>query len=437
LQHRPRPWPRRLLALLAVSFLTLSVAATPARADQPAWQGSVDVYTAGSFTTQPDWVTCVPTAVQIMRNMIDGTSDHSATEIKAWYAWGRTQTYMPYTEAGLDPLAWARLLSRYGAGPYVDRSFPTFDDAVSAAAYELRLTGKPIGLLVSHGGHAWVMNGFSAIDDTLTTPTFSVTAVRVTGPLYPKQQKNGYDMPPDTELTIDQLGTYFTVMTDDTNPVPWIGSWVIVAPLILDHPLSSYGSVSRLGGADRYAVAANVSAAAFPTGAKVVYIANGTAYADALAGSVAATRAGGPILLVSASGVPDVTAAELARLKPGRVVALGGPVSVPDAVLATARSDAGAASVSRLGGADRYAVAANVSAAAFPTGAKVVYIANGTAYADALAGSVAATRAGGPILLGTWTSLPDATVAELERLKPERIVILGGPASISDSLAGF
>jgi spore germination protein YaaH len=91
-------------------------------------------------------------------------------------------------------------------------------------------------------------------------------------------------------------------------------------------------ATTRLGGADRYAVAAAVSAATFPSGAPVAYLANGYAYADALAGSVAATKAGGPILLVSAAGVPSATAKELARLKPTKLVLLGGPASLPDAV---------------------------------------------------------------------------------------------------------
>jgi hypothetical protein len=101
-------------------------------------------------------------------------------------------------------------------------------------------------------------------------------------------------------------------------------------------PGLTISNAGRLGGADRYEVAANISQATFPSGAPVAYLANGYAYADALAGSVAATGAGGPILLVSSGGVPDVTAAELARLKPAKLVALGGPASVPDAVMVKA-----------------------------------------------------------------------------------------------------
>lgn len=126
--------PRRLAAaLLAIALFLPGALATPVAAATPSpWQGSVDLYQPAAFTTQPDYVTCVPAAAQIMRNIIQGTSDHSTTEIRAWYTWGRSQTFMPYSVAGLDPLAWARILSQYGAGPYVDRSFATFDAAVAA-----------------------------------------------------------------------------------------------------------------------------------------------------------------------------------------------------------------------------------------------------------------------------------------------------------------
>jgi hypothetical protein len=40
------------------------------------------------------------------------------------------------------------------------------------------------------------------------------------------------------------------------------------------------------------------------------------------------------VLLVPPAGVPGVVAAELSRLAPGRIVVLGGPGAVPDAVLA-------------------------------------------------------------------------------------------------------
>ncbi len=99
--------------------------------------------------------------------------------------------------------------------------------------------------------------------------------------------------------------------------------------------------VSRLAGPDRYATAAAISAATFPSGGvPVAYVATGLNYPDALAGSVAAARAGGPLLLVTRDTIPAATATELARLKPGRIVILGSTGVVGDAAAAAARAAA-------------------------------------------------------------------------------------------------
>jgi len=139
--------------------------------------------------------------------------------------------------------------------------------------------------------------------------------------------------------------------------------------------------------------------------------------------------------------VPAATAAELRRLAPGRIVVLGGPSVVSPAV-AQALAAYTTGSVTRLSGSDRYGTAAAISAATFPTpGVPVAYVATGANFPDALAGSVAAARAGGPLLLVSSTTVPAATAAELRRLAPGRIVVLGGPSvvsfSVSAALAAF
>src|SRR5207247_11074079 len=84
-------------------------------------------------------------------------------------------------------------------------------------------------------------------------------------------------------------------------------------------------------------------------------------------------------------------------------------------------------------GPDRYATAAAVSAAHFAAGVPVVFVATGKGYADALAAGPAAAKRGGPVLL-VADSVPPPTAAELTRLKPNEIVVVGGAASVSDAL---
>lgn len=183
--------------------------------------------------------------------------------------------------------------------------------------------------------------------------------------------------------------------------------------------------VQRLAGAGRYETAAAVSASFFDPGVPVAYVATGLSFPDALAGGAAAAATGGPVLLVDRVAVPAATEGELARLRPGRIVVLGGESAVSAGVLADlgAFTDGG---VSRLSGPDRYATAAAISAATFPPGVRSVHVTTGAGFADALAAGPAAGAQGGPVLLVAPGAVPAATAAELRRLQPAAITVLGG-----------
>jgi putative cell wall-binding protein/Tol biopolymer transport system component len=191
------------------------------------------------------------------------------------------------------------------------------------------------------------------------------------------------------------------------------------------------GTVERIGGADRYAVSAAMAAAAFPTGpVQTVYLASGQVFPDALAGA-AATRGRGPVLLVTKESVPEAVRAELARLAPSKIVVLGGSNTVSEAVLAGLPKSA---AVTRVGGADRYTVSANISAGTFAAGVGTAYVASGAVFPDALSGSAAAIADHAPVLLVTRDAIPSSVAAELTRLQPRRIVVLGGANTISDAV---
>ncbi|HEX6139099.1 MAG TPA: cell wall-binding repeat-containing protein, partial [Candidatus Limnocylindria bacterium] len=90
----------------------------------------------------------------------------------------------------------------------------------------------------------------------------------------------------------------------------------------------------------------------------------------------------------------------------------------------------------RLAGADRYATAVAVSQRLFPSGpAPVVYLASGANFPDGLSGSPIAARRGGVMLFAQSNALPAVVEAELARLAPAEVVLLGGPAVLSDAVA--
>ncbi|WP_439565166.1 cell wall-binding repeat-containing protein [Microcella sp.] len=102
------------------------------------------------------------------------------------------------------------------------------------------------------------------------------------------------------------------------------------------------------------------------------------------------------------------------------------------------------AAQSRLFGDDRYATPVQIARAEFPgtptptspvtPGVPVVYLANGASFPDALSAGPAAALEGGPMLLTPATSLPPGVAAELDRLNPERIVIVGGTGVVSSTV---
>jgi hypothetical protein len=82
--------------------------------------------------------------------------------------------------------------------------------AIKVAARQLRLTGRPVGLLVWRGYHAWVMSGFTSIGDPAKTDHFTVTGVYVEDPWYPRVSRTyGRGQAPDTLLSMRALSRFF------------------------------------------------------------------------------------------------------------------------------------------------------------------------------------------------------------------------------------
>jgi hypothetical protein len=200
-----------VLALLVGGVLPL---ARPlhASAALPAWTGGVNLYRSGVFTTQYTWRWCTAADVQLIRNIVDHRQDHARDSQQRYYTYMRNHNrYDLPAKDGVDPAGWAAGLRHYVDSRYHVVASGTFKAALRSAVRNLRLTQRPVGLLVAHGGHAWVLTGFTATADPAVTNEFSVTTVRVTGPLWGLQSRSyGYDMRPNKQLTRSQLRDFFT-----------------------------------------------------------------------------------------------------------------------------------------------------------------------------------------------------------------------------------
>jgi hypothetical protein len=206
-----------------VPFLLAALIASPA-ALAPAVQGRPDAAAASArfrldladsrdFVAQTNFVQCVGASMQMMLNIMDVQNDRSArTQLRlqdlARDLSGPART--GFQRKGASVRGWSAGLNQLGAGPFRLVGTTTIDEALRLAAKAIRETGKPVGLLVWSGRHAWVMSGFQATADPRDTDLFSVTRAIVMDPLYPYgSTKWGRSPKPREALTPSVLGKQF------------------------------------------------------------------------------------------------------------------------------------------------------------------------------------------------------------------------------------
>ena len=218
----------RVLSALVLAGAFLGVAA-PTEAAQ--WDGRFSVYTNGSFSPQHLDYTCVGASVQMMLNMIHGTTHHAETAQEMYWSYGRNHNKYGKKGVGVDPAGWVAALEHFGAGNYAINVSAKYQAGLKALAEAMRTTDKPVGLFVDHGGHAWVMTGFEATADPADGAAFKVTAVQAMGPLYPHGTIHGkpYDPAPGTWLSLTALRAKFTPM-NWPRASEWDGRWLAVVP---------------------------------------------------------------------------------------------------------------------------------------------------------------------------------------------------------------
>lgn len=93
--------------------------------------------------------------------------------------------------------------------------------------------------------------------------------------------------------------------------------------------------------------------------------------------------------------------------------------------------------VTRSGGDNRYQTAVFLSQKYFKDASKVktVYVASGKKFPDALAASAVAASKNVPVLLVEGDKIPAEVKAELKRLDPKNVVLMGGPGAITESVS--
>ncbi len=113
------------------------------------------------------------------------------------------------------------------------------------------------------------------------------------------------------------------------------------------------------------------------------------------------------------------------------------PSATPTAALPSAALPAARPPTGRLTGGDRYALSVAASRAAFPGSAHapVVFLVSGQSQAQGYAALPAAAALGGSVLLTRPDGIPRVTAAELDRLDPAQIVLVGDTSTLGAGVA--
>jgi hypothetical protein len=254
--------PLALAALLAGS-LAVAGPASPATAANPAAAAvpvdgatvvhvslarpfRIDLADRNDFVAQTNFVQCVGASMQMMLNIIGPSVDRSARTQLTLQKLARSlsgPTRPGFEREGASIRGWMNGLNQLAAEPYRLVGMNTLAEAMRTAALAIRSTGRPVGLLVWRGRHAWVMSGFEATADPLRDASFEVTAAIVLDPLYPNRSATWGPSPrPRQALTIAEVGRQFVPkrsrawpgaigIGDSASPLAALtGKYVLVLP---------------------------------------------------------------------------------------------------------------------------------------------------------------------------------------------------------------
>ena len=198
---------------------------------------AMDLYEEGDFVSEFTKYMCLPAAMQVMVNMMrEGPPDVTREYQDHLYALART--YLPadclHCETGATPEGWAGALNDEGYGPYEMVVVPTMVEAIQLSAKRIRMTNKPVGLLVWRGAHSWAMSGFVSDKDPALGDDFVVSGIYMQDVWYPRISSIwGPSDPPGTLVGMDRLHVDFRKYNRPRQEDPdKDGQYVIIVPVV-------------------------------------------------------------------------------------------------------------------------------------------------------------------------------------------------------------
>ncbi|WP_349899493.1 cell wall-binding repeat-containing protein [Parafrigoribacterium soli] len=391
----------------------------------------LNTYKAAKFGKQPGLQTIL-TAPPWRDSSGVWHSCPSKTFVVANYATAALYNYTPYTPDDATLANLSGLAPPCGA--YGNRNFWVYYSNWFGSP-----NGDPTGALqsVTASNNRVTVSGWAVDPDV---PTWAVDVrVRGAGWSYVLRGPQTSGNSPDSEAGIAGSGTNHgfastlfasvgtqSVCVDALNH--GLGSDVTLGCSTVTVP-SGIATSTRLSDADRYGTAVKISQQ-FAAGVPVAYVASGEDFPDALSVVPAAGKQGVPLLLVTQNSVPTTVKSELARLRPAKIVVIGGTARISPAVAADLAT---IAPTTRIDGVDRYQTSLNVGDLLGSARSGRAYIATGSNFPDALSAAAAAASQNAPLLLadGSAGTVPPALAAALARWGVTQVALIGGPEVMS------
>lgn len=209
-------------------------------------------------------------------------------------------------------------------------------------------------------------------------------------------------------------------------------SLVMTTALAAGPAKAAAGSVTRVGGADRYETAAQVAESNFADGSDNVVLVSGQGYADSISASVLAKELKAPIVLTNSNTLNSNAKDAIEKLGAKNVFIIGGNASISSSIEDGLKSSY---NVTRLGGSDRYAT--NLAVANYLVDNlgiskdKMIAVA-GTGFSDAL--SVAPVAAADNEILLLTNNNADSMKDTADFAKDADVTVVGTTNTVSDDI---
>jgi zinc D-Ala-D-Ala carboxypeptidase len=218
-----------------------------------------------------------------------------------------------------------------------------------------------------------------------------------------------------------------------------VGSTTTLSDTVAAQAASYTTAVTRVAGSDRYQTAQALVQRAFAAGGEShAWLVTGRRWTDGLAAGAAAGARREPLLTVdgAARSLPAATVDLVRELGVTTLTLVGDTTSVSPGIQAQLEGVLGAGSITRVAGADRYALATHVNALAFPElAAGTSYLANGRDFGTGLVAAFLAANKARPLFVTQPFCVPTSVRPVLVGSGTTRVVLVGGEGALR-SLVG-